>query len=155
MVIEDRPLTYEEERGKPTPSFNHSFIQMNLGSEFVRDTRYRVHSELTLDLGKKPDLTPDLCVFKRGPVNLIQDQIRVSEPPLLIVEILSPSQGSFEVLQRFQRYFAHGVKTCWLVEPHIHTVTIFGADDSEIILHEGVAKDPATGLKADLAQVFS
>ena len=83
---------YELERGKPLPNFNHGAIQATLGIELSVDTRYRVVSELTIDL----------------------------------------SEG-----------------------PYVHTITIFSADGSETTLSEGVAGDPAIGLKADLARVFS
>lgn len=154
-IVAEEPSTYEIERGKPIPSFNHGAIQMNLGVEFASSREYRVVSEVTLDLGGRPYATPDLSVYKRGVLNLRRDEIRATAIPIQVVEILSPTQGNQEILDRFDRYFAKGVKTCWLVEPHIHTITIFQADGSETILHEGVAEDPATGLKADLARVFA
>lgn len=128
---------------------------MALGIQLSSNDAYRVVSEVTLDLGERPYATPDLCVYGRRELDLLHDQIQTTEPPLVVVEILSPSQGSFEVLQRFDRYFANGVKTCWFVEPHIHTITIFSADGTETILHEGTAEDPVTGLKAELARVFA
>lgn len=154
-IAQSSPLTYEEERGKPMPSLNHSFIQANLIGEFIRNGDYRVASELTLDLGQKPDATPDLCIFPRRPMNLLEDQIRSKDIPVMVVEILSPTQGSFEVLQRFQRYFANGVKSCWLVEPVVHSIMILTADGTETTVNEGIVTDPATGLTADLARVFS
>ena len=45
----DKPLTYEEERGKPMPSSNHGAIQANLIVEFARQRDFRVYSELTLE----------------------------------------------------------------------------------------------------------
>ena len=65
----DRPLTYEEERGKPTPSLNHGAIQANLGGELQRNRDFRVVSELTLDIGGK-SYTPDLSIYPRIPLDL-------------------------------------------------------------------------------------
>ena len=78
----DKPLTYEEERGKPMPSLNHSAIQMNLGAEFMRHKQFRVHSELTLQISGKP-MTPDLSVYRRAPLDLRHDVPRSADPPLL------------------------------------------------------------------------
>ena len=150
----DKPLTYEEERGKPTPSLNHGIVQMNLGAEFMRNREFRVVSELTLDIQGK-SYTPDLSVYRRAPVNWRRDVPRSPEPPLLVVEIFSPQQGTQEVMDKVEAYFAFGVKSCWVVSPPMHSIQILTADNQEIVLHSGTATDPATGLTADLAAVFS
>ena len=62
IVTVGKPLSYEEERGKPMPSRNHSAVQTNLISEFARQRDFRVHSELTLDISGKP-VAPDLSVY--------------------------------------------------------------------------------------------
>jgi len=150
----DKPLTYEQERGKPMPSSNHSAIQMNLGAEFLRNRQFRVHSELTLDINGKP-YTPDLSVYPRTPLDLRHDVSRRTDPPLLVAEIVSPQQSTQEVMDRVDRYFAFGVKTCWVISPLLHSIQILTADGKEIVLNSGTATDPVTGLTADLAAVFS
>jgi hypothetical protein len=35
-AVFDKPLTYEQERGKPMPSKNHAIVQTNLAIEFAR-----------------------------------------------------------------------------------------------------------------------
>jgi Uma2 family endonuclease len=150
----DKPLTYEEERGKPMPSFNHGAIQMNLGIEFARNRSFRTVSELTLDIHGK-SYTPDLSVYPRTPLDLRHDVPRRSDPPLLAIEILSPQQGSQEVLDKVDGYFAFGVKSCWVVSPPMHSIQILTADGRETVLTSGTAIDPVTGLTADLAAVFS
>src|SRR5437867_10526779 len=94
----DRPL-YEEERGKPTPSLNHGAVQMNLGVEFTKNRSFRTVSELTLDINGK-SFTPDLSIYPRAPLNLRRDVPRATEPPLLVVEILSPQQGAQVVMDK-------------------------------------------------------
>src|SRR5881296_2184411 len=96
-AIIDKPLTYVEERGKPMPSFNHGVIQANLICEFARNQSFRIVSELTLDINGK-SYTPDLSVYSRTPLNLRHDVVRRSDPPLLVVEIISPQQGAQEVM---------------------------------------------------------
>ena len=57
----DKPLTYEEERGKPLPSYNHGAVQANLIGEFIRQREFRAVSELTLEFEGK-SYTPDISV---------------------------------------------------------------------------------------------
>ncbi len=153
-AITERPLTYEEERGKPMPSRNHAAVQSNLILEFSKDRKYRILSELTLEIdGDRP--TPDLCAFLRVPLDFRRDAVREKEPPLMAVEIFSPQQGTQPVLDKVDLYFRHGVKSVWIVSPPLHTIQILTADGGEQTLSSGVATDPVTGLSANLDVVFS
>jgi Uma2 family endonuclease len=156
MSIEtlEKPLTYEEERGKPMPSYNHAAIQVNLITEFARNREFRVCSELTLEFEGRP-YTPDLSIYPRQALDLRHDIIRRTDPPLLVVEIFSPRQGYQDVMEKVDVYFRQGVKTCWIVSPPLHTVSILRPDGSTDTFNAATAKDPVTGLTADLAAVFS
>lgn len=149
-----KPLSYEEERGKPMPSFNHGSIQANLIGEFLRNRNYRVVSELSLDF-EGQTYVPDISLYTRQPINFRRDETRRTDPPLLAVEILSPSQGLQEIVDKAEVYFRNGVKSCWIVSPPLRSITILAPDDTELVCHSGTATDPATGLTADLAAVFS
>ena len=154
IATPEKPLTYEAERGKPMPSMNHSVIQTNLIVEFARQREFRVCSELSLELDGQP-LTPDLSIYPREPLNLRRDIVKRTDPPLMVVEILSPTQGSQSVMEKVEVYFRAGVKSCWIVSPPFHTITLLRPDGTEEVVHDGVAKDTATGLTADLSAVFS
>ena len=154
-VLPERPLTYEEERGKPMPSKNHAFIQMNLGLEFAKHREFRPGSEMTLELVPGLPKTPDLAVYPRSPLDLWHDEVRSTDPPLLVVEIVSASQGMQEIMEKVEFYLAYGVKSVWVVMPPLRSVTIFLPDKSQQTHLSGVVHDPATGLTADLDAVFS
>ena len=155
IAAADKPSSYEEERGKPEPSYNHSWIQSNLILEFGRQREYRVHSELTLDINGER-FTPDISLYPRSkPIDLRHDVIRPTDPPLLVVEIFSPQQGTHEVMQKLDVYFAHGVKSCWVVAPPLHTISIHTADGGAKHFNTGLATDPALGVTADVDAVFS
>lgn len=153
-AILERPPTYEEERGKPMPSQNHSYVQANLILELGASRRFRVASELTLEIAGVA-YTPDLCVFARDQVNWRRDVIRRTDPPLLVVEILSPTQGHQEVTEKVEAYLAHGVKSCWVVSPQARTVTVYLPDGEPVTHAQGMVTDPATGLTANLEAVFA
>src|ERR1041385_4597563 len=101
-VLEHTP-TYEQERGKPTPSRNHSIVEANLGTELAKHKDFRVMTELSLELNGRP-LTPDLSVYPRQPVDFRHDQVQLTEPPVTVVEILSPTQGSLAVMDKMGFY---------------------------------------------------
>ena len=136
------------------PSFNHSIVQSNLIVELARHAEFRVCSELTLDIDGT-HYTPDLSVYPKHPADFRHDEIARRELPLLAVEILSPTQSHQEVVEKAEVYLRHGIKSCWIVSPPLRTVTVLLPDGREEVFHRGIAKDPVTGLSADLAKVFS
>jgi Uma2 family endonuclease len=55
---------------------------------------------------------PDLVVVRPGP----QPEV-LTEPPLLVVEILSPDDSYSDTEERARDYWAMGVKTVWIIDP--------------------------------------
>ncbi|MBC7919712.1 MAG: Uma2 family endonuclease [Ferruginibacter sp.] len=48
-----------------------------------------------------------------------------SDAPLLCVEIQSFSQSPEEMIEKVARYFAFGVKYCWVVVPSLQAVLVY------------------------------
>lgn len=148
--------TYELERNKPMPSFNHSIIQLNLGSELRSryKNRFRFASELSLDLEDWPSV-PDICIYSKRPMNLQTDIIAMTEPPLCAVEIISPSQSLNELIDKAARYFDYGVKSCWIVMPRLGSIHVFTSpDDYQIFRAHETLLDPTLDISLPLKEVF-
>ena len=76
---------YEIERDKLRPSTNHAFLQDNISFEL--NLLYR-------------------AAYKVLP------EIRRDDPPLVTIEILSPEQNLQDLIDKTDRYFEFGVKSC-------------------------------------------
>ncbi|PSQ89531.1 MAG: hypothetical protein BRD45_02900 [Bacteroidetes bacterium QS_8_64_10] len=145
---------YERERGKPLPSRHHSLTESLLSASLWQNqSDYLIHSEMTLELDGQ-EITPDLCVYPRERVDYARDEVRVTEPPLTAVEIASPTQGSQALLDKIQFFLDAGVKSCWLVQPALRTITTFDHDMRSKTYSEGVVTDPATGIEMAIEDVF-
>jgi Uma2 family endonuclease len=155
-IVEDRQLTdYEIERGKPMPSMNHGIVQSSLAGTFHGKFRkkYRCVSELSLNLdGDK--CVPDLCLYAYRPADWWNDRNPVTEPPLTAIEIVSPSQSVTEMLQKAQRYFAGGVRSYWLVQPELQSITVVSSDKKHRTYSEGTVHDWTNSIEISLAEVF-
>ncbi|MFN0033884.1 MAG: Uma2 family endonuclease [Saprospiraceae bacterium] len=152
----DSVSDYEIERNKPMPSLNHSIIQLNLGSELrsLYKNLYRVASELSLDLADWPSV-PDICIFPKTPLNLRNDIIAVTEPPLCAIEIISPSQSADGMSQKVEKYFQHGVQSCWIVFPAFANIYVYSSpDDYEIYRAHETLQDAVLGISLPLKEVF-
>lgn len=152
-IAEEVLSDYELERGKPMPSWNHGTVQLLLGSEFLKDKRFSVLSELTITI-KGRDYTPDLVVYPRRPTNWQHDTVKPTEVPLLVVEIFSPQQAPMQVMSKLDAYFEAGVISCWLITPHLRLISIITADRVRRNFDKGTVTDPAIGISADVEAVF-
>lgn len=147
---------YEQERGKPMPSKNHSYIELNVGAE-LRQRYRKTHSfytELSLQLGDLP-VTPDVCVFPKQKIDFASDLIKVTEPPLVAIEILSPSQSQQPVADEIYAMLAAGVIACWLVQPALQIVSVFLPAQKPKTFTEGIVRDGVTGIELSLDEIFS
>lgn len=155
-ITEKQLSEYEIERGKPMPSLNHGIIQTNISGALWSKYRheYSIITELSLELPGTHPMVPDVCVYPKKVYNGFQDQKKVKEPPLIAIEILFPSQGSDELTEKFEVYFAAGVKSCWFVQPVVDTIFVITPDKEVSVFHKGVLTDPTTGITLDLNDVF-
>jgi Uma2 family endonuclease len=148
---------YETERDKPVPSRNHGIIQSRLNVALGK--RYLDRFELISEVkvappGVKPSV-PDLCIYPKMVVDLLNDEIEMSEPPITAIEILSPTQGIEEVKDKiFDIFFPAGVQSAWLIVPTFHTVYIFTPDRQYTTFTSGTLHDPVTGIMLPLEEVF-
>lgn len=147
---------YEIDRNKPMPSLNHSIIESNLNfllNLHYRD-RYRIASELSLDLADWPSV-PDISILPKMELDLKNDLTTLSEPPLVVIEIISPSQSLNDLVIKADKYFEHGVKSCWLVLPTLGNIYVFSTPDMyQIFRKNEVLTDSVLDINLPLDQVF-
>lgn len=146
---------YEIERGKPLPSKNHAKLQQRIGVEIAicHSNRYELYSELSLST-PHPSYVPDISIFPVEPSNWREDEVKVSDVPLSVIEIVSPSQTDAELTEKSKAYFAAGVKSYWLIQPVLRTVFILLPNGDELVFHNDILTDPTNGISIDLEKVF-
>ena len=146
---------YELERGKPLPSLNHSITQARLVVALFRyAAQYTVASELSLELDGQR-FTPDVCLYPKLQVDPMQDQIRMTEPPLLTVEIESPTQSTQDLVDKIRLMLGLGVRSAWLVQPTLQTVTVFHPGAKPKTFTQGMIEDDVTDVEVRVEEVFA
>jgi len=154
QLLDDHEQRYYNERGKYMPSRLHALVQMRLMAALLRFAdRYDILPELSLELVGN-HLTPDICVMPKSPADWSKDSIRVTEPPLLAIEIVSPKQPLSDVIDKKEEYFTGGVAAFWLVVPQLQELVVFALDATRTIVTSGIITDPHTGVSIDLDEVF-
>lgn len=148
---------YERERGKPVPTLNHSVVQGSL--IFSLKLRYRqqytVASELNLTMPERPDAVPDIAIYPKLQIDFFNDVTSMTEMPLTVVEIVSPSQSDAEIIAKFKRYFNAGVRSCWLVMRSFQAISVYSAFGNYRFFKTDTLTDPVTGIELTLSEIFS
>ena len=104
-----------ELRPKPWGTDKHSDMCAWLDTLLLKQAgRSRTRVELSLRIGDDI-LIPDVCVLRDKKKELYRDIL--AEPPLLCVEVISPSQRHSEMIAKCERYHEFGVPFCWVIDP--------------------------------------
>jgi Uma2 family endonuclease len=150
---------YELERGKPMPSKLHGRLQARLiGLLYVScGQTHTIYSELSIAL---PPLfakqVPDVAVYEGLVPYSLADEITVKVPPMLAVEIVSPTQALSEITDKVEGYLTAGVKSCWIVLPELRSVVLSTqAGHYQTFDNPATLRDSATGIELELASLFS
>ncbi|WP_439622561.1 Uma2 family endonuclease [Gemmata sp.] len=81
----------------------------------------------------------------------------VESPPVLAVEVLSPTDKPREVNEKISEYLRAGVKVVWLADPEVKTVTVYRTNHHHVILKpddELTGGDALPGFSCKVADFF-
>ncbi len=142
-----------------SPSFNHAYIGANLVLLFGKLNLYTILIEVSLEIQGK-EYVPDVALYskrkmQRSGLPPSEDIIRMTEMPLLAIEVLSPKQSTQDVIDKIKVYFENGIKSCWFINPTIHTVTVYKSfKDFRTYVENMDLEDDSLGIKMSVSEIF-
>ena len=155
-------LVDEEQEFDDMGSHNHSLVQGNLAYLLRKYSEFSAYIELSLDASPldksqfptvKDELIPDVCAYpRRSVVDL--DILVMTEMPQLVIEVISPRQGTLSIIEKFQAYFALDIRSCWLVEPATAVIRVYHPKQSPQTFSSGEVVDEIVGIKIPIAEIF-
>jgi Uma2 family endonuclease len=98
--------------------------QRKLGEIFIAGTTFRIGES-----GRKPDVA--FVSQERIPENRRQAS---PIPPDLAIEVVSPSDTVYDVLEKVLEYLDAGTQIVWVIEPIFKTVTVYRSQNDIKIL---------------------
>lgn len=145
---------YELERDKPMPSFNHGLVQANIifALKQAYGRTHTVVAEVTLETD--PVSVPDVALYPKRHPDWLHDEVRVAEIPLLVVEILSPSQSVTELMEKAQRYFQAGVRSYWMAIPTHRIIAVHNPGVPPTVFTTGPITDPASEISVTIEDIY-
>jgi Uma2 family endonuclease len=142
-VIEERELG----------EFEHSFLQLFLGSIFVAhraEWGVIAVSEQRVQTQRDHFRVPDLTILRAG---LPRERI-LTRPPLLVIEIQSPEDTLRRTTAKAAEYLAFGIEHVWVVDPNAR-VAYRGTADGLELSRSGELTIPETPIRIVLADLFA
>jgi len=155
MDVAEQPLSeYELERGKPMPNKQHAVTQANLLDALLPyKVRYKRLPELSVRLeGDK--YVPDIALYPIDASDWHIPENEMTLPPLLAIEIVSPSQSIDEMKEKADKYLAAGVKSVWLVLPALAGVMVLQSGRKARFFSEGELVDDMLEIRLPIDDVF-
>jgi len=146
----DREYVDGEVRERNVGKWEHARVQWLLAAWFgAHEKEWGIvgSTEQRIRVSPTRIRVPDLVVLTAGP----QPDV-ITDPPLLVIEILSPDDTYSDTQERAQDYRAMGVETVWIIDPKTRSGRMCsGADwvESPRLAVKG------TALYVNLPDVFS
>ena len=136
------------------PSINHSVAQLNVIAALLRyEDKFSILPELSLELDGQP-FVPDVSIYPRLRVDWRHDEVKRTDPPLMVVEILSPKQSLDALMEKAEGYLKAGVRSCWIVQPVMEAIAILVPGEKPKIVTAGQITDPATEITIQVEEIF-
>jgi Uma2 family endonuclease len=151
----------------PSPSTKHQRISRKLLIQFDKFLDRMpcevFHAPFDIELKNEnmegtKIVIPDLCVIcdKSG-----FTELRYIGVPSLIVEILSPSNQSHDLITKLNIYMNAGVKEYWIVNPMLHSVTVYSLNEERMYEQHDMKTEGGNitsnflhGFSVDLKEIF-
>ena len=123
---------------KPMPQGKHSTLQAEIVMAINQMAKSKklayAFPELRCTFGKR-SIVPDISVFEWSNISLDNDREplnKISIAPDWIIEILSPAQSPFLIIDKIGFALKHGTKLSWLIVPKERRILTFKGDNFNI-----------------------
>jgi Uma2 family endonuclease len=157
LVTDKDVSAYEIERNKPMPSKNHGYLQGRILSEIDHNYRkqFTLISEVEIQMPERPNCVPDVAIYPKMEINFWDDELVMTEMPLVAIEIISPTQPDTDLIKKINRYFEAGVRSCWLVMPSFQAISVYsGIGKYSFFSSEMILKDEIAKIELPLKDIF-
>jgi len=148
----------------PAPSTYHQAISTRLLGKFLffmaeKDLGMIYHAPIDVYFGDKETYQPDIIFIVKERFHIIGPE-RINGAPDLVIEILSPSTGYYDLRKKARTYARHGVKEYWVVDPEEKSIELYRGREEQFVLDQRVEEKGKIkslvleGLEVEAGDVF-
>mgnify|MGYP001327293968 CR=1 FL=1 len=113
----------------PAPRTIHQLVKGNIFwvlKDYIRKNNLGeildAPTDVLLSETEKPQ--PDILFIAKNRLDIITE-MNIQGAPDLVIEILSPSTGRHDKVEKSRMYYKHGVKEYWIVDPDHKVIEVF------------------------------
>jgi Uma2 family endonuclease len=149
----------------PSPDIAHQEISGRLVFELHKLVHDKgigevFHAPTDVYFSETNTFQPDILYITKDRIDIIKES-RIEGAPDLVIEILSPTTGYYDLVHKKNTYESSGVKEYWLVDPVEKTIEVLGNSRDGFVVHtrakgEGtVTSNLVAGFSVDLRTLFA
>jgi Uma2 family endonuclease len=148
----------------PVPTTYHQIISMRLElkfANFVNEKNLGLVLDAPIDVyfGEKETYQPDIIFIDRDRFHIIESAM-INGAPDLVVEILSPSTGYYDLKKKARTYARHGVREYWIADPEDKSIEAYKGQEEKFTLNQRIEEEGKIkslvldGLEVEVRDVF-
>lgn len=130
-------------------------------ASYVLEKKLGIVLDAPLDvyLDETETYQPDIIFISNERLDIIEEKC-IKGAPDLVVEILSPNTGYYDLRSKYKVYEKKGVQEYWIVDPQAKSIQIFYSREGKFVLDqeaevEGVVKSRVIpGLEVRVESIF-
>ncbi len=135
----------------PAPDLYHQDILGNIYDEMRRVVRSkklgRVYvAPADVYFGEHDTFQPDIVFVSNERMNILKGK-RIEGAPDIVIEILSPSTGYYDLAHKKDVYEEFGVKEYWIVDPKVRSIEVLENVNGKFTTHTKLKKKGAVSSK--------
>jgi Uma2 family endonuclease len=130
----------------PAPTTYHQIISMRLEVKFAnfvaeKDLGIILDAPVDVYFEEKETYQPDIVFIAKDRLYIIEPA-KIKGAPDLVVEILSPSTGYYDLKKKARTYARHGVKEYWVADPEDRSIEVYIlAEEGNFVLNQRVEEE--------------
>ncbi|PRR75075.1 Uma2 family endonuclease [Neomoorella humiferrea] len=122
----------------PAPGIYHQIILMRLIEKLLfflagKDLGILFTAPVDVFLEEKETYQPDIIFIAKDRLHIIETT-KIKGAPDLVMEILSPSTGYYDLKKKARVYARCGVKEYWIVDPEDKSIEVFQQKEGNFVL---------------------
>jgi len=149
----------------PAPSTYHQAISTRLLGKFLffmaeKDLGMIYHAPIDVYFGEKETYQPDIIFIVKDRFHIIEPD-RINGAPDLVIEILSPSTGYYDLKKKARTYAKHGVREYWIADPEDKSIEVYKGQEEKFVLDQRVEEEGKvkslvlSGLEVEVRDIFA
>ncbi|GEA15010.1 restriction endonuclease [Moorella sp. E308F] len=122
----------------PAPDTYHQIILMRMIEKLLfflagKDLGILFTAPVDVFLEEKETYQPDIIFIAKDRMHIIETT-KIKGAPDLVIEILSPSTGYYDLKKKARVYARCGVKEYWIVDPEDKSIEVFQQKEGNFVL---------------------